>query len=523
MIVGQEQIFLEQIGASFNDPMPRLIYADWLEENGYLESAKLLRNAVAHMTWKEEIPVPSTVEIDEIKALQEWQERLPIVYGNTWSLENGLPRWHIGSLTPIEELTESSLAFTFLFWCRQIPYQGASYSDPLNEFCESRFSSSTISLSHWFSVNPLASVNTMASCQNLSSLRSLDLTSCQIQALDLQMLMQSPHLQQLTHLNLTQNRLGNTGMDRLLRSDSFPQLISLDVSNNQIDPGSFRGRFDDPLLNRLLELNLSNNPLSEMLFAMFFQFGKPLALRSLILSRNKISFVRWETNIKEGTLPHLRRLDLSDNPNMLLGREFPNLARLFPKLKRLSLRNTMVSPDFIATLARQDAPPTLRQLDLGKSNLHDDHIFQMVQLDYLHQLHQLDLSDNPIEENGVMAIFTDAFARLESLSLARIPLQARPIRHLLRSPQFQNLKMLDLSSSLTTKNGILTFLKQFEKHNLYSLKLRGNRLNNSILDPLLNNPALLTLHHLDLRENLFKEDAKQKIRERFQGQVRIEL
>lgn len=80
--------FLAAIVANPDDDLPRLVFADWLEENGDSDRAEFIRLQIEKRRTKEEkqYPRPITDRIAQLKAANEeqWRAELPPLPGVTW-------------------------------------------------------------------------------------------------------------------------------------------------------------------------------------------------------------------------------------------------------------------------------------------------------------------------------------------------------------------------------------------------------------------------------------------------------
>src|SRR5262249_23583126 len=79
----QEAAFLEDICAHAEDDAPRLVFADWLEENGQPHRAEFIRLQCRLATMGEDDPERSALED------REWE--LATVYRDEW--REGVPAW----------------------------------------------------------------------------------------------------------------------------------------------------------------------------------------------------------------------------------------------------------------------------------------------------------------------------------------------------------------------------------------------------------------------------------------------
>src|SRR4051794_41783914 len=88
-----DQVLLSTIIADPDDDRPRLVYADWLQEHGQLDRARLIRVQIelAHLPDNDDEPTALQVEEEQLEATCE--KTLPQLEGITWgSFDRGLVR-----------------------------------------------------------------------------------------------------------------------------------------------------------------------------------------------------------------------------------------------------------------------------------------------------------------------------------------------------------------------------------------------------------------------------------------------
>ncbi len=201
--------FLQEILANPDDDSVRLIYADWLEEQGNPRGT-FIRTQIA-----------LNQETDPARrALLSNQEDLLLVAHEAewsaafrrrtvgWTFQRGFihhivlrPQRMIAVLDFLSHLTP-------LDQMRLV--ENAERTPPMREIT-------------WLSMNPV-----------LQRMRMLDLSATHMDSQTLGALSASPYLEGLRHLDLSTNRIGDRGMSTLSTSPFLPHLVTLNLRGNLI-------------------------------------------------------------------------------------------------------------------------------------------------------------------------------------------------------------------------------------------------------------------------------------------------
>jgi len=241
--------FLQDILAHPDDDAPRLIFADWLEEQGDAASvsrAEFIRAQCALA--KGHLPPGTRAKLER----RTWT--LLMQYGGQWArpVRRLVTTWefHRGFVGEVtlwggEFLSRAARLF------RRAPIQHVRLwreTDP--------------------SVGRRLSLPALAASKHISRLRSFDLTDNGLESHDVRALIVSENLNGLTSLILGHNRIGDSGIRALAEAPILARLIYLDLSHNAIRAAGARAlgeaverlaRSPDGLSLRKLDLN--GNPL----------------------------------------------------------------------------------------------------------------------------------------------------------------------------------------------------------------------------------------------------------------------
>jgi len=243
--------FLQDILAHPDDDVPRLIFADWLEEQGDAASAARAefiriqcRLATVHL-W----PSPPWQE-----DLERRQQQLLEEYGDEWvrPIRRLILAWefHRGFIDEVTLFTGMFLAHdTRLFRSAPIQRLHLRYNGGINRL-------------------PF-SVPALADSEHLRCLNSLTLDNHHLETRDVRALVVSEQLPRLTSLSLAHNRIGDGGIRTLAASPLLSRLTHLNLCHNDFGPAGVRALARaltllaqySPEGFRLRRLNLSDNNL----------------------------------------------------------------------------------------------------------------------------------------------------------------------------------------------------------------------------------------------------------------------
>lgn len=210
--------FLRDILAHPDDDAPRLIFADWLEEQGGANSiarAEFIRVQCALAAGK--LPEQQRVELvlHEQQLLYEWDK--------VWvdPIRQLACEWHFhrGFIDDVAMLPDTFFAHADQLFSRA-PIQRLTlrpYSPPLSGF-----------------------MAVLADNEHLRCLRSLNLSYHGLESQDMRVLVVSDHLTGLTSLNLSHNRIGDSGIRALAGSQLLGRLEHLNLRGNDIGATGLR-------------------------------------------------------------------------------------------------------------------------------------------------------------------------------------------------------------------------------------------------------------------------------------------
>jgi uncharacterized protein (TIGR02996 family) len=220
--------FLAAIVSRPDDDLPRLIYADYLDEQGEESRAEYIR-------WQCALARGESAPVERVAALEaghrdEWLAPLgPSVYHAEF--RRGFPE-HI--VTSAREFLSAGSAIR-----AQTPLRGVALLGAGRVLAQLLAGPHLAGLSAIHLTGGMlgnAGIERLAECPHLAGLRTLRLGQNEIGDSGAAALANSSALEELRVLVLNNNEIGDAGAWELARSPYFRQLRALDVSNNDLSP-----------------------------------------------------------------------------------------------------------------------------------------------------------------------------------------------------------------------------------------------------------------------------------------------
>jgi uncharacterized protein (TIGR02996 family) len=386
--------------AILDDPQDddrRLVYADWLEENGEGDRADFIRTQIELATLPAYHPRRRELEV-RAKDLVE-------AHGDRWRAEVSADldaRSAVFRRGFVAELTLPAVDFLT---------DGAALLDSAPLECL-RLRGASGCAEH------------LARVPGLARVRELGLGDCDLNAAAVRALASSPHLADLRALDVRLNYLGDEGASALA-SWRLDELRSLSLGLNRISVAGVEALLTAPTLPRLEELDLSN-------FA-------PEGCREFTQSMSGV----WA------------RCNEIDPDLARLLAEAPTSARLRAlRLYTFYQQGGGIGPEGAGLLARSPRLANLIELEVGDNLLGYEGVRALASSPHLAGLRVLGLSENFCGEEGARALASSPYLRgLTDLVLAANDLGDEGLAALAESPNFANLARLDLTWCDVTSAG----------------------------------------------------------------------
>jgi uncharacterized protein (TIGR02996 family) len=356
---------LQAICESAEDDTPRLVYADWLDENDQPERAEFLRV---------QCQLATTGRYDPEWPHLHWRQRqlLTVTHKKTWGELPVKPvkqkEFHRGF---VDDLTLHAALFlegaVQLF--ARIPLTmvrplriGPVWADLLASPHVLRLRGLDL---HNSALSP-ARCKALAASERLANLHELNLgANGRMGLAGVNAILGSRQLGSLRRLDLNNNHFGDDALAAFIGNDNFPQLRHLDLSNNGIGPEGVNHLAGAGWLSRLERLDLSGNPLGDEGVRHLAESGILAGHRSLRLARVGLGVEGVRSLVSCPHLSELTELHLEGVQNGDFLKEVAQASTL-AKLRVLELgRGTGVGEAGVDALVRSPLAARLLVLDLA--------------------------------------------------------------------------------------------------------------------------------------------------------------
>lgn len=539
-----EGAFLQAIREQPDDDAHRLIYADWLEEQGGAERtarAAFIRAQCRLAALSDDDPLRDKLEDEAADILAEherdWTQPLHGI-AEDWHFSRGfLERITIRGeefLTHAELLFESAplRKIHLLIHARDIPRLAAC---PTLQWVE------TLDFRRCH-LNDRALQHLLTS-PHLKRLRALDLAGNSINTPGVQALVQSPVMEGLRRLDLSRNlgigdkavrllasahgarnlhalalgqsRMTIDGLSDLLHSTSLTHLSELSLADVHVHlPFSSSGanHLGEPqMLRRLRRLDISETSLWSLMRFSLLPDLRALHMRSMIGELSAADLLAGSPNLTMLTL-----LDLQGNRLGSDGTQVIANAPPFDSLTHLDLRANNIRDRGAKALAESPHLKRLRVLDVAQNGMGGPGLSALVTSGNLDGVHALRVGGNFIGVSSVRALTESPhLSGLTSLDLSDACLEEDAARALASSASFARLDRLVLNKNLLGDGGARALAQSPHLQRLTELDLRDNRIGKAGAEALAASKLWRRLRKLDLRANVFTDTQEALLRERF--------
>jgi uncharacterized protein (TIGR02996 family) len=294
-----EQAFLRDINERPHDDTPRLVYADWLDDNGQPERAEFIRVQCRLAELPTGHPERPALERREHalwkKHVKAWRKPLPARYRSGPFYRGFLtPRLSIYAdrrLTYGLFLTPefSPPDFTPL-WEAFISGEGGEPEavDLVGHPALDRL------IGLWLHSLPESWLRRLAASPRARHLIALSGALMRLRAGAAEAVAGSPHLARLTALNLSNNDLGPAGARALAASPHLRRLRELDLRVARLGDEGALALAGSPVLDTVVRLSLSTNDLTDRAADALIESPHLAHVRKLELRWSNFSDSRWQ-------------------------------------------------------------------------------------------------------------------------------------------------------------------------------------------------------------------------------------
>jgi uncharacterized protein (TIGR02996 family) len=484
--MNHDDAFLQEIIADPDSDVPRLVYADYLEENGNADRAEFIRVQCELAKLGEDDERRFDLEAREQELLQAFGKKW-LAPSRAWaSVGWEYRRGFVEHIT----LTSSRLA---------------KYADELFRRAPVR----EVTLR-----GLPAALTELVNCPQLARICALDVVSGlnYLREAYCAELASSPYLKNLRTLRFNRTRTGVGGIAVLLATGAFPELTRLELQHHR------HRRLTDvladlPSLARLRELDLSYNEFGDDGLQALMRSQYLAGPRSLLLASNRISAVGVRA-LAVDSLNGLAELDLADN---LLGDEGVRaLAVSIPwrGLTLLDLNLNRIGDTGLHSLTRARCVGDLRVLNLANNPIGTKGARSLAQSPLSRCLTRLYLNGNRLGDDGARAIAAARWPKLARLSLAVNRIGSAGVAALAAAP-LDELVSLSLCGNDLDDNAVRALARADCWPRLARLDLSRNRLSERGVSDLANSPLAAGLRVLCLAANGISPARLVEVRSRF--------
>lgn len=248
--------------------------------------------------------------------------------------------------------------------------------------------------------NPLGGhgLQVLTQAETLRGLESLELANAQLQVYDARQLSFSTTLSRLKSVNLSGNQIADGGLRRLAFAENMRGLETLELANAEIGPDGLRSWSEGPALTTLRSLNLSGNALGDVGCVLLSSASNAARLKQLRLAACEIDVEGFTALSRSPYLRGVSALQLDDNR---FEQGLPDLSAAFAGLQDLSLARCGLADGHLPWLADAQFAASLRRLDLRGNRLTDRGLQALLASPLTGGLEQLSLADNPISASAL--------------------------------------------------------------------------------------------------------------------------
>jgi uncharacterized protein (TIGR02996 family) len=336
---------------------------------------------------------------------------------------------------------------------------------------------------------------------------------------------------------------GDAGATALAGSNNFARLEWLDLPRD-VGPTGVRTLGATAWFRNLKSLRVDYGEMFPAAFEELCRLEPFPRLHTLNLTQESFPVTSWQTFARSKTFPALTRLDLS-RANLSEGRAAVLFAAPWLRLAYLDLDTCAIWNDGAAALANAPWIGSLRYLLLGTNGLDPSGAAAIAGCRKLTRLMHLDLSNNTLGIRGLRALagnpalrglislkladdtdgnprltpgnFHEFLTKLNMPSLRHLSLADQPVgpkaARLLTSEKFRNLTRLNLSRCQLSNAAVSALLTAPALQNMIELNLDGNGLHEG-LRPLVDRNTMPRLSVCSVTFNRIGADLRKALKRR---------
>ena len=300
------------IAAEPHDDVPRLVFADWLQENGREARAEFIRVQIDLSRMGEDDPDRAELARREERLFRKnrkrWGKELPYRFRSD-RYERGfvvgrMPGSLDGFLRAADETEALIPSWALDWWWPTTPAEG---------WQDLRAFDRVVRLSLRWSHRDEPALDPFTACEHWRNLASLHVRDARIQPEQLAVLLAAGHTPRLEELDLNNSLLNETTVAALAESDTWGRLRHLGLHGLMARPPLVEELTAAGSPGELLSLDLSNTHIGDEGVERLLTWSHLPKLRSLSLASAGLTDVGATALSLSTDLENLTHLDLSDN------------------------------------------------------------------------------------------------------------------------------------------------------------------------------------------------------------------
>jgi uncharacterized protein (TIGR02996 family) len=484
----EELAFIEHIRDNFDDDAPRLVYADWLEEQGQIDKAQFIRLDCERARFDSE----------DLRWL-EWYEKgmyLRKGYPNRWfdplpafALDNAdfffsTERGFVDYLSLIRDQIPEDLDDLLQFAPLLHKLQLQDSSDEVIERLSDWPGLSRISEFDLRSFSQRAPAKGLFSSPFLTKIKALVGYDLAMEMSDIEALTRSKACQHLQRLSLMKCRIDPEMSCVLVRWPGIGNVKDLTLSWNQINDQTISDLANSRFPIQVEELNIGSNPISIAGIDALVASRHFRSLRFLSVDTLRLGPSLPEVLATWPALRSIRSLWIGDNQITDRGLETLLGSNFIEKLESLHLEQSSLTSDGILALVNSSVLEGITRLNLSRNSLGDEGIERLLNSPLLNRLQSLNLAETEMGDSGFRGLFHSRFSNLQELSLSYNSITDESICQFATLPFWKNLRTLWLVGTEVTARGAQALMDSPHFHESVRLYIFSRKIDPKVLSQL---------------------------------------
>lgn len=515
-----EAALLRAIRAMPDEDTPRLIYADYLDEEGDGPRAEFIRVQVERVRLPERDPARAALEDREHDLLAEHEGAW---LGVAPDARDGLTEWEFdrGFVNEVAAnptfMLNAGADLCAAHPVRRWRVQGGQ-SDMNADLREAGRQAwfarlEAVELAGWYTT--VGELGPFLCRSDFERLRELDITGRPgLDALP-ELLEYAPFRDRLKVLRcggMAQYYEEPLDTRELVRAlGSVCRLEELSAANAQLTADGLGHLLEAPCCERLAALDVRDNQIAPDGWQAFR--AAPCRLRELDISATPLGAIALDNLLGCGSLSELRRLQMNGCGSAMANLRALARSRFWAQAEALRMQQGSVPEISLDPLFTAPGPAALRVLDVGYNWLRDGGVAQLCAAPWAESLTYLDLSHNYLTDGALHTLARSGrFRNLHTLHLSfnsvyhqegagpRDSLTDAGLLALAECPDLANLRVLSVSGTRITAAGVDAVLNG-PHWRLTGLRLAHCQLRGDVVNVLAGSPRLSRLQVLDLSTN----------------------